>query len=165
MYSAGIVMTKKHKNNHKKKAFTLIEVILVAIILGALASIALVKYRNIVESHRSERARMNLISIHNMQQIYISRAQEASQTICNAWALGRACINAEFNLDIQDTYFQYTYIPTGGLNWTAVARRVDDVTNGAATELYRWEITQDDISDTNPQCSEIMGSGTCPPRP
>lgn len=55
-----------------RKAFTLIELIIVSIIVGILASVALVQYRNVIEKSRSAEAYAILANISAAESAYNS---------------------------------------------------------------------------------------------
>lgn len=65
-----------------KKAFTLLELIIVVILIGVLASLGLVQYTNMVEKGRVAEARSNLGVLRNLQVVRFQE-QGAYGTLAN----------------------------------------------------------------------------------
>lgn len=91
----------------KNKGFTLIELIIVIIILGILAAIAIPNYTNSIERRRGEACINNIRVILSAEKIfYIKNQIYAPDT--GGTINGINGINNQLNIDIQDNNFTYT---------------------------------------------------------
>ena len=86
------------------RGFTLMEIIIVVITLGVIASLALSSYNKVVEQNYCRSAQMNLIAIHNAVQIYYLK----NQTYNTRSGFDLTAINTDLNLSIVDSQFTYT---------------------------------------------------------
>ena len=74
------VKNKKSKNKQFKKGFTLIEMLVVVLIIGILAGIALPQYTNAVEKSKASEALIILKSLRDHQALcYIQKGENASE--------------------------------------------------------------------------------------
>jgi prepilin-type N-terminal cleavage/methylation domain-containing protein len=122
------------------KAFTLIELMVVVVILGVVAGFAIPNYTKSVErSHRKD-AESNLRMIHAAQQMYAARNNDAYWTGGNV-----GTINSNLQLHIVPNGKTYS-CTGGGATFSCTAVR------GA------WTVTVTQAS-TTPTCAP---SGSCP---
>ncbi|MCC6758397.1 MAG: type II secretion system protein [Candidatus Omnitrophica bacterium] len=103
----------------RRKGFTLIEIMVVVIILGVIASLALSNYHNIGEQNRCRAAQMNLLRIYNA-----SKVREVKDTT-HIHVTGAEDINLVLKIKIDDPNFIYTYRYYDSLSWLASATRVN----------------------------------------
>lgn len=110
-----------------KRGFTLLEIIIVIIIIGVLASLALPRFFKTVEFSRASEALANLSSIRSaMQRCYVI---DNAYTACGVWTA----------LDIEDPnliatrLFDYTFTAIGLTTFTITATRVAGAPAGAIT--------------------------------
>ena len=80
------------------------ELIIVVITLGVIASLALSNYNNIVEQSYCHNAQMNLMAIYNASKIRGIKDPSTDITSANT-----ATVNANLRLNINDANFNYTY--------------------------------------------------------
>lgn len=93
------------------------ELIIVVITLGVIASLALSNYNNIVEQNYCRNAQMNLMTIYSASQI---RGVKDPQT--NITTADLTTINNNLQLNISDNNFDYTYAGNPS-NFNATATR------------------------------------------
>ncbi len=110
-----------------KRGFTLLEIIIVIIIIGVLASLALPRFFKTVEFSRASEALSNLSSIRGaMQRCYVI---DNAYTACNVWTA----------LDIEDPnlittrLFIYTITVGTPTTFTLTATRVPGAPAGTIT--------------------------------
>ena len=74
------VKNKESKNKQFKKGFTLIEMLVVVLIIGILAGIALPQYTNAVEKSKASEALIILKSLRDQQALcYLEKGEDASE--------------------------------------------------------------------------------------
>ncbi len=135
-----------------KKAFTIMEILIVVIIVGIIAAFAIPNYgRSVAQSHYQD-AVMQLSAIRTANQIYFARTgaywpNTPGQTI--------AAINANLSLNIIENRKTYTCSPgtTIGTTFTCTA-----VYNATGSDTFTATVNENPLSTTNPQCT----GGTCP---
>jgi len=117
----------------KNSGFTLLEIIIVIIIVGVLASIALPKFFRTVEYSRSTEALSSMNSIRqSIERCYLQRS---AYTNCGAFA----------NLDVQDpaasanAHFSYAIAPAAGGYTITATRNTRD--GGTATDTVVLTVT------------------------
>lgn len=81
---------------NKSFAFTLVELVIVLIIIGILASLALVQYNNVVEKARSAEAFSTLAVIVSAENRYLLENDSYTATIANLDAFDATPISANF---------------------------------------------------------------------
>ncbi len=137
--------TFKQKNFHR--GFTLMEIIIVVIVLGVIASLALSNYKTIVEQNHCRNAQMNLLLMHSAGVIYISKYGPPPAPPgfgANLAALQsslKISIPADPNFDYQDNNI------LGFANLRATRK------NGPS---YNCEVSfASKLSTTNPLCTDL----------
>lgn len=105
-----------------KSAFTLLEILIVVLIIGILATLAIPYFIKTVENARASEAKANLRLIYTGEKVY--RLNVGRYT----WGtLGLSGINTYLNLDIPENpnLRHFDYRVSGGIdNFTATASRV-----------------------------------------
>lgn len=92
----------------KNKAFTLIEIMTVVIILGVLAGLAMPNYFKAVERRKAEVAKQQLKLIeNNISYLLDRRVDIASNDLCGANFCDAAEINDELDMDIHNEDFDF----------------------------------------------------------
>jgi len=125
-----------------QQAFTLMEVLTVVVIAGAVAVLGVPRLGNVLEHNYCRTAQMNLVAIHSAVKIYHIRNR---QYFSGAADLGN--INTTFGLQIYDPKFTYTY--TGVIaDYTALATR----TGGPN---YNCSVSPRALNSNNPLCAPI----------
>ena len=107
-----------------KKAFTLIEITVVIIIVGILACIAIASYLSIMKQQAAIAAENNLITIYNAQKNYYFTTGNgaycvpttANTNLCTSLNSGSYPINSTttLGLNITDSYFNYACVDPNG---------------------------------------------------
>lgn len=117
-------------NLNKKEGFTLLEIIIVIIIVGVLASLALPRLFKTVEFSRSGEALAAFSSIRSaMERCYLQNG--ANYTVCNSFAN---------KLDLEDpgsspnAHFSYTITSPSAAGYTIKANRLTN--DGGNTSDY-----------------------------
>lgn len=134
-------------NLRSPKAFTIMEILIVVIIVGVIAAFAIPNYgRSVAQTHLQD-AVMQLSAIRTANQVYYARTgaywpPSGSNNV--------SAINSNLSLNIIENGMTYTCTGTGTtFNCTAV-------TTGGSS--FTTTVTQAPLSTTNPQCT----AGSCP---
>jgi len=134
----------------QKRAFTLIEVIIVIIIIITLVGLALPKYQRSMEINKASVAVEQVKLIANMTQMLVeNRTIPDCDLGCYA-----ADINDNFDMDIHDPDFDYMVVcAPDSTNWSVMATRQ------GGSMVYTLTITSDDpgtiVCDPSEECSYI----------
>ncbi len=102
------------------KGFTLIEIIVVTVILGILAAVALPNYTTMITQQAARAAKNNLITIYNAQwNYYFTNGFYCKDTaipphICDTLTGSATSINTNLSLNIIDNNFTYQCKQGGG---------------------------------------------------
>ena len=128
----------------RKKGFTLLEIIIVVIIVGVLASLALPRLFSTVEYSRTTEAFAEMGTIRSAMERCALRSGTGTYTGCTAAKMA--------NLDIPDpdneagAHFIYTFVNPTVNGYTIKATRNSTVDNGAVTNYL--ELTVDTTGKT-----------------
>ena len=137
-----------------KKAFTMVELMMVSVVLGIVASLAVPTYQSVVEQSRGNEAKVNLNIIHMGEKLY---------SLNNGGAYsgpGNTNINnvngpAALNMDMSVNYF-------GTINVTAknpaTAGYVATFTRTGGTKSFTYDY---DATNGNLTCKEDGGVAAC----
>jgi type IV pilus assembly protein PilE len=134
-----------------RKAFTLIELIAVVIIVAIVAAFAIPNYTKTIERAHLKDATGNLIAVHSAQQVRFS--EQGKYWPDSAITVDLASINTNLKLNIIAQSMTYTCTGTA-LGTTFIC---DAVRSGSAP--YTVRATQAVLSVTNPQC---ISEASCP---
>jgi len=100
----------------KKQGFTLLELIVVIIIVGILATLGFTQYSKVVEKGRTADAKQALGTLRKLQEAYYqeyrvyANVTSAATDVLGAsvpWGIGYACSSTS-------SFFQYRCLPIGG---------------------------------------------------
>ena len=97
----------------KRKGFTLMEVLIVVIILGILATIAIPQFANMVKRARLAEAWTNLAAIRTAQSVYHLEHDTYATPVANL-----------SDLTLQNNGVNFTYATSGGATYNATATGV-----------------------------------------
>ncbi|MCB9772083.1 MAG: prepilin-type N-terminal cleavage/methylation domain-containing protein [Candidatus Omnitrophica bacterium] len=115
------IFLSSFSNGHTpRKGFTLLEVIIVVVILGVLASLALPKYNNMVIQGECRSVETNMIVIYQAVKLFRMR----NPTNSYPGSANLAAINATLGLSIADDPLHNYFIPAGS-PWDMSVIRVD----------------------------------------
>lgn len=142
-----------------QKAFTIMEILIVVIIVGVIAAFAIPNYgRSVAQSHYQD-AVMQLSAIRNANQIYFARTSSYWPTATYVGTRNVSDINSNLSLNIIENSMIYTcdaYVsPT---TFTCTARPPDGSFTVTVTEAPLATSTPPAGTD-NPRCTPL---GTCP---
>jgi len=129
-----------------KKGVTLIELIVIILIVGILATIAVTGYGRFVEHSRGQEAAANLELIYSAQKRFFldNNTYLAAPTL--------AQINASLGLELTGTFFTYSTLGDAR-NFTATATRI-----GPQGICAGFTMT---ISDRNSEVQKAAAQGGC----
>ena len=130
-------MLTKFRINHNQKGFTLIELMIVVVIIGILAALAIPRFMQATTKSKQSEAKGLLKQIYTMQRAY---RQEFDTYACNGLTASGAAPNSfgAVGVEIQAAA-RYTYVMAAAPNTflcTATANLDDDPTNDI------WTINQ-----------------------
>lgn len=141
-------MITRSPHNISRQGFTLIEIMVVVITLGALAALGLTNYNKVVERGHCTNAKENLRRIHSAAQIYALKHGGSGMPVLST----TATINLTFNINIEDPYFNYTtyYDPGHGpILSRANATRISGPSYICSAPFGLQ------LDDTNPSCNNL----------
>ncbi|MDD2702436.1 MAG: type II secretion system protein [Candidatus Omnitrophica bacterium] len=101
-----------------RRAFTMIEVVIVLVISGIIATLGFMNYRNFTEKNRGKNAETNLSVIFNAEKRY--KLSNNEYFACDGCAVSD--LNKGLDIFIDDPYFTYT-ITADEDDFSAVAVR------------------------------------------
>jgi prepilin-type N-terminal cleavage/methylation domain-containing protein len=135
-------------NSRAHKAFTIMEILIVVVIIGVIAAFAIPNYgRSVAQTHLQD-AIIQLSAIRTANQVYYARTgaywpPSGSNNV--------AAINSNLSLNIIENGMTYTCTGTGtAFSCTAVTPGIGSFTT---------TVTQAALSATNPQCTS---GSACP---
>ncbi|MFA5088324.1 MAG: prepilin-type N-terminal cleavage/methylation domain-containing protein [Candidatus Omnitrophota bacterium] len=133
------------------KAFTLVEIMVVVILIGILASFAIPRYNKTVERSHKQDAETQLIAVHGANNIYRAQTGSFFGTIGTNYNITQ--INANLDLNLIANGMTYSYRRTAASTYLSTAVR------NAPASVFTITVTQNPIDTTggNPACS-----GACP---
>jgi len=139
------MLCKMHKRN--RKGFTLIELMIVVVIIGILAALAIPRFMRSTTKAKQSEAKQLLKQIYTMQRAY---RQEQDTYTCDGLTASSAAAAAfaPIGVDVGSTA-RYTYVMVAGVDaftCTATANLDDDATNDVWTidETGTLTVTSDD---------------------
>ena len=96
----------------KKEGFTLTEILIVLVILGVIAGLALPAYFNTVEQGRSNESRVNLSIVLMGEKVYATNSPGNNYWLpgANPPLNGAGSVNQTLNVDISTQYFDIVSI-------------------------------------------------------
>lgn len=123
----------------EQRAFTIIEMLVVVVIIGILSALATLDFQKTIEKNRAKTAEYNLKSIYNAQKRY--KLDNGSYFACSNTAgavkeeeIGKALfpnsINSDSFRNISDTLFSYDVQATEEGGYTATATRSSGMCSG-----------------------------------
>ena len=119
------------------------EIMVVVIITGTLAALALTTYTKTVNRARVENAIRQLTLIHGANQVYRARNGKLWPNISGSYPL--IDINANLHLNLSNDDFNFSCFNGNGTVWTCTA------TKGSLDPTVT--VTEAPISATNPRCT------------
>lgn len=125
---------------HNRKGFTLIELMIVVVIIGILAALAIPRFMRATAKAKQSEAKQLLKQIYTMQHAY-RQANNTYGDLGETIAAYTGGTFADIGVEIQSTAM-YEYAITGDANTfraTAVGEIDDDTVND------EWSITQDGV--------------------
>lgn len=140
--------------NYATKArhgFTLIEVMVVVIIIGALSAVAINNFNKTLETGRCRSAQQNLVAIHEAYVLFHLK----NNTYVPLSGTNLAAINNDLNLNIYDNDYTYEIFYPDAATYTVMASR-----NGGSFGAYNCQLTQGQLTSLNPACTNL---NVCPP--
>ena len=121
-----------------RKGFTLVEILVVTLILGVTAGLAIPGYANMMEVARSNEAKASLGIVLMAQKVY--KLNSPTAVYYNPGSVSYSTINTNLNIDLMPQYYgkvdNWTITANGGTSFTATAPR-----DGAATKIFTIDET------------------------
>ena len=139
----------KHYSN--KKAFTIMELIIVVIILGVVTAFAIPNYSKSIRKAHARDTLIQLSTIHAANILYFSQtnqyAPQTSQDLVN--------LNTELDLNIIANNMLYTYSRPTVSTYTVTSQWIDGSNNFTIT------LNQNILKTTAPNPNPCCSAGTC----
>jgi prepilin-type N-terminal cleavage/methylation domain-containing protein len=133
-----------------RKAFTLVELIVVVIIIGILLSVGIPQYRKALERSRGAEGYAGLAHIQQAEKVYFATWERYYNTVNALGASGGMNSTDQDNLDISlpqvGWYFNVT-TPNWSTGFTATARRVAGSCGGTGTQTYYMTVNENGTSN------------------
>jgi prepilin-type N-terminal cleavage/methylation domain-containing protein len=115
------------ENQNMKRAFTLLELLVVVIIVGIFVAMAIPNMSSTVEKGRGKNAEFSLMAIYNAQKRY--RLRNPSGVFYESNVINE--INENLSLNIEDAFFVYAIAKNGKDGYKATATRgIDGMCKG-----------------------------------
>ena len=148
-----------------KTGFTLVEIMVVIIIIGVLATIAIPNYSKTVDRSRLQDAMQQLTTLHAANMIY--RAQSGTGYLAATYSGSTAVrdINENLGINIIANGFAYSYTGTAtsftatanlGTAYTVTVREIDINTSAPSITC------PPSPNPANPCCTPNSGGAACP---
>jgi prepilin-type N-terminal cleavage/methylation domain-containing protein len=134
----------------RNKAFTLMEILVVIVILGAIAGFAIPNFTRTIERSHENDAILQLEAIHSANKIYQARNNAYWPPDTASYDI--TSINTNLGLNIIANDMTYTCLGTDGSTFFCKAVR------NAPAASFTVSVTEADLSSSNPACT----AGACP---
>jgi len=125
--------------NRNNKGFTLIELMIVVVIIGILAALAIPRFMRSTTKSKQSEAKQLLKQIYTMQHAY---RQEFNAYACNGVTASAAATAtfAVIGVDIGTTA-RYTYVMTAGVNTFNCVATATNLDDDATNDVWRIDDT------------------------
>lgn len=141
-----------------EKGFTLVEILIVLVIIGILASVALPSYFTMIQQGAAKATQDNLVSVYSAEKNYYLN----NGAYCTAACSSLANINTTLSLNLADTNFSYV-CAAGGSSYTCTAK---NIANNAFTMVLSGPPNQvilpGGTPPLNPTCTDAINPNYCP---
>jgi len=137
-----IFREKKVNKRDSLRAFTLVELFVVVVIISIIAAFAIPSFQKVARKNRERRAALHLRTIHGANEIY--RAKSGGEYLPGA-GLNLGQINAGLSINIIDTEMTYSYTRSALVAYTATAA-------WAGGGAFTLRVNQNALSGSNPCC-------------
>lgn len=160
---------------HSIRAFTLIEIIAVIVIVGVIASLALPQYTRLIERHRAEQALIVLRALHSRAQMLYAKYNTCLDPNLPAGVIPERIdgLNRELGLNLTEDlgkYFMFGYHANcfdqtgpsfdGDLAYASRQNRDNSGFGYDGNERYVLVLYPEPLSNKNPGCDP--NHGLCP---